>query len=822
MQSTRKLYVTSKEDRGSLDSIPGSWGKGHVRGGTRFAFRVNKNMLQNYLDCPNTTISDPKNAQALHQLAMLRCGEANYESARALMEKAIETEPENYLYHYSLGEICRGLCQFADAVECYEKAIVLHPDFFEAHNNLGVVFQELGLLDAAVRSYKHALLIAPDSVRTLVNLGIALVESHRHDEGAACFKRVIGLDPDFIEAYEALCDTFLGSGRLSDEMARYRQALQPDQSSFTVLSNLGAVLQERGHLEEALDTLGLAVQLDPRSAQGYNDFGSVQMKLGRDEEAFESFQKAVALDHDFVRAHDYLGVLCYNRGLFADAKRHLETTVRLKDTHVTGCINLGMLLVEEGFLDEGCSYYERADTISPNVTAKVRRATALPVIPRSSEEILSARGNLERSIDALLNDGLMVDDPLQHIGKINFYCAYHGLNDRAIQTKLAGFYERICPSLRFVAPHCRTKQGSARRNRLKIGFVSRHLKDHTVGKYVRGIIANMDRHIFEVHSFMLPHGADEISEFIEGHSDAVTLVPESLPAARKLISDSKLDILFYPDIGMEPFTYFLAFSRLAPVQCVFYGHPITTGIGNVDYFISHEDCECEEADEHYSERLVRLSRKAAYAYYYRPSVGEHTKGRADFGVPESAHVYLCSQSLFKIHPDFDEILNGILHRDEKATVVFIHGLHPSWSQLLATRLQGTLGDAMGRVHFLARQAYEDYLDLLAVADVVLDTVHFNGGATTFDALAVGTPIVTMPGRFMRGRQTYALYKRMGVMDCIAATPEQYIDIAVRVGSDPLYRASIKSKILAGNSVIFEDIEMVRELERHLIAMVERK
>jgi predicted O-linked N-acetylglucosamine transferase (SPINDLY family) len=288
--------------------------------------------------------------------------------------------------------------------------------------------------------------------------------------------------------------------------------------------------------------------------------------------------------------------------------------------------------------------------------------------------------------------------------------------------------------------------------------------------------------------------------------------------ARRVIAEKKLDILLYPDIGMEPFTYFLAFSRLAPVQCAFYGHPITTGIGTIDYFISHADCEVPEGDDHYSERVVRLSEDVTYAYYSRPSTTSSRKERRDFSLSDSDHVYLCAQSLFKVHPDFDAILGGILSKDREGVVVFFEGEHATWTDMLKTRLKERLGEDMNRVRFVPRQQHEDYLRLVALADVVLDTPHFSGGATTFDAFAMGVPIITLPGEFMRGRQTYSLYKRMGVIDCVADTPADYIEKAVRLGADVKYREGLRKSICEKIPLIFEDMGMVRELEAHLVAM----
>ena len=77
------------------------------------------------------------------------------------------------------------------------------------------------------------------------------------------------------------------------------------------------------------------------------------------------------------------------------------------------------------------------------------------------------------------------------------------------------------------------------------------------------------------------------------------------------VAATELDVLFYADIGMDPTTYFLAFSRLAPVQCVTWGHPVTTGIPNIDDYLSSDVFEAPGAEAHYTERLIRLPRRPA-------------------------------------------------------------------------------------------------------------------------------------------------------------------------------------------------------------------
>jgi predicted O-linked N-acetylglucosamine transferase (SPINDLY family) len=187
---------------------------------------------------------------------------------------------------------------------------------------------------------------------------------------------------------------------------------------------------------------------------------------------------------------------------------------------------------------------------------------------------------------------------------------------------------------------------------------------------------------------------------------------------------------------------------------------------------------------------------------------------------DAEHIYICPQTPFKFHPDFDEILSGILRADPRARLVLIGSKVAQVTDLLRRRFKKAMPWAAERITFLQPQSGLDYINLIAVSDVMLDTVHFGGGFTTnLEAFAVGTPVVTLLGEFQRGRHAYGFYKAMDFLDCVANTPEQYVEIAVRLGTDEKYRTRIKAKILKHNHVLYEDGGAVREFERFFIKTV---
>jgi predicted O-linked N-acetylglucosamine transferase (SPINDLY family) len=384
------------------------------------------------------------------------------------------------------------------------------------------------------------------------------------------------------------------------------------------------------------------------------------------------------------------------------------------------------------------------------------------------------------------------------------------LNDKEIQKQIASFYIHVCPDLAWTSSNLNKQRQSY--DKINIGIISNYLCYHTIGKLNYGIIKNLSREKFHVKLFRFSGGKeDHLSKAINEAADEVVMLPKKLKPARQEIAEHSLGILFYLDIGMDPLTYFLAFSRLAPVQCVTWGHPVTTGIPNMDYFISSDKSEPPGAEDHYLERLILPDRLTTYYYY--PELPKDPPSREKYGLPKDYNLYVCPQTLFKFHPDFDDVLGTLLRQDTRGLLVLIEGKHEHWTKLLQDRFLSAFPDVFDRVRFLPMMPAKDFLSLLKLADVILDTPYFGGGNSSLESFACGAPIVTWPGEFMRDRLTLALYKQMGIMDCVADNAQSYLDIAFRLANDKVWREEIRGKIRANADVLYEDIEAVHELER---------
>jgi predicted O-linked N-acetylglucosamine transferase (SPINDLY family) len=183
--------------------------------------------------------------------------------------------------------------------------------------------------------------------------------------------------------------------------------------------------------------------------------------------------------------------------------------------------------------------------------------------------------------------------------------------------------------------------------------------------------------------------------------------------------------------------------------------------------------------------------------------------RATLGWSEDTRYYVCPMLLQKLHPDFDAVLSELLRRDPQGEVVlFADRSRPLWQTQLEERFAATIPDVADRITFRAFAPTQEFLSVLLAADCVVDPFHFSGGVTTYIAFALGVPVVTFPGEFFRSRMTAGMYWQAGVTDCIARSPEHFVELALAFAADPAMRAAVRSKIVAAHPKLFDTREAV--------------
>ncbi|MBI5485075.1 MAG: tetratricopeptide repeat protein [Deltaproteobacteria bacterium] len=750
---------------------------------------------------------------ALHQM-----GRAD--AAVIPMQLAAQLMPGDPEVHSNLAIMLKELGRLTEAETSCRTAIALKPDSAEAYNILGITLQELGRLEEAEAGFRQAITLKPDYPEAHGNLGLALKDLGRLEDAEAFCRQAIALRPGFAAVYSNLGVTLNEAGRLKEAEACYRQAITLKPDFAEAYCNLGKTLADMGRMAEAVTCYQQSTALKPDSAGTHFNLGITLEKLERPDEAEAAYRRAIALKPDYPAAHNNLGNTLSELGRLTEAEASYRRAIELRPEYADAFSNLGGALRELGRLEEAEGCYRRAVALKPEVPHFSYMAELLlPKILPSGASIAAWRDRFRSGINRLEAHEQMLSDPAGKLTPLTFHLAYHNEDDRPIMTELCRLFRSKAPVLNFVAPHLPDWQVPVDR-RIRIGFCSQHLTHHTIGKLYQGLLQKMDRSRFEVTLFHTHEAKNDLfRDALNKFADKGVQLPPELLKQQQAMAEERLDVLFYPDIGMSSATYFLAYARLAPVQVVSWGHPDTTGIDTLDYFISSSQIEPDDADEQYSERLIRFSRLPCF--YQPPALPRQIPDRAALGLPESGTLYGCPQSLFKIHPDFDAVLAEIAEGDPTGHIVMIEGSVPSWTELLKKRWADTYPLLNERVLFLPRQPTEGFMALLAHFDLLLDPVHFGSGNTLYEAMAYGTPIVTWPGRFMRGRIVAGAYRQMGLDGApVATSMADYAPLALALGRDHEQRMRLRQKLQAASGRLFSDMGAVHEFEQFFIAAVD--
>ena len=316
------------------------------------------------------------------------------------------------------------------------------------------------------------------------------------------------------------------------------------------------------------------------------------------------------------------------------------------------------------------------------------------------------------------------------------------------------------------------------KGKIKIGIISEFFTDHTIGKLYKDLIFSLDKTKFETLIFhsQKTYPGDIFNEFKEKEKEGILkneLLPVKLSEKINVIKDFKLDVIFYPDIGMSIEFYYLALIRLAKYQITTFGHPETTGSKSIDYYLISKNCVNDNTQKHYSEKLLLIEHLPMI--YSKPI----SKKKLSENELKKKNIYSCPQTLFKLHPDFDQIIFDILQKDRKAIVFFIKDKNKVWYKKLINRLSSSEKYDSKRIIFLDPLNYHDYLLHLGKASVLLDPIYYGAGNSFFESMLFGTPSVTLPTEQIKSRLVLGAYKQMEIKDPpIAEDIPNYVDLAV--------------------------------------------
>ncbi|MBV8538039.1 MAG: glycosyl transferase family 2, partial [Alphaproteobacteria bacterium] len=480
-------------------------------------------------------------------------------------------------------------------------------------------------------------------------------------------------------------------------------------------------------------------------------------------------------------------------------------------------------LMDHGYPEAARGLYARARALAPELP-DARFGYCLSFIPISyarEADIGTSRAAYARELAAL--DTHYATAPAAELAAaarvagqhLPFYLAYQGEDDRPLQERFGAVFARTMaagyPEFAERPPMPPAAPGEP----VRVGVVSGFFRGHTVWKLFGGWVREMDRSRFKLHGYSTSRRQDGETARAKAAFDVFVETANSFEALAGTIRAHKLHVLLFPEIGMDQATARLAALRLAPIQAASWGHPETSGLPTIDYFLSSDLMEPEGAEAFYTETLVRLPHLSIH--YGPPNVTPAAPELAGVGVRATAVKYLCCQSLYKYLPRNDDVFPRIAAGVPEAQFLFIqHHAAPEVTALTQRRLEAAFAalglDAARHVVFVPSLDGPHYAGLNAASDIYLDSLEWSCGNTTLEALSAGLPIVTLPGRLMRGRHTAAILTRMGLEETIARDKDDYVALAIRLGRDGGWRKQLAAEVAARRDRVYRDTTPVRALE----------
>lgn len=602
---------------------------------------------------------------------------------------------------------------------------------------------------------------------------------------AALFEKVLYRAPDCTEAVEGLRDALRQAN--VDGKATWRRLTEarPDAAFFWF--QLAGLCNNSGETGEAIACLERVVTLRPENALAWHALGTTYA-AGLDlERASYCLERAIAISPQ-------------------------EPSISL----------LGWVKNEQGDVNVALSILNPVNSHSrPSFARHLSYALLLPQIYQSTDDLKRWRARYLNGLGAMSAEPLRYfhsSEDVFSLKQTNFLLAYQGEDDLLPQQQYARLLTQLIGRTRpdLLAPVSKSKSS----RKIKVAFVSSYFRECTIGHYFHAWVAALDPGRFESTVIFTGTHADATTRAIGAQATRFLVRDGGALSIAVAVKEIAPDILIYPEIGMHSSDYLLATMRLAPIQCAAWGHPVTTGSEQIDYFFTCGEMEPDSSENHYAEKLLRLP--GLGTCYRKPKTGNALSAsitRDTFGLGSNQRLYICPQSLFKVHPDNDRIFLDILAADELAVIVFFQGQTQKITQSFAERLARGMA-ARGlvprkQVKYLPRLSPDAFRSVLAIADVVLDTLHWSGGNTSLDALSVGTPVVTLPGAFMRGRQSQAMLKSLDASQLIARDVESYVATALGVASDKSLNQFLKQRILNNSGCLFDRAEPLSSFTQHL-------
>jgi len=710
---------------------------------------------------------DGRHADSLHLLGVVAYQSGRPESAIELIGRALKLAKDVPFYHSNLGNALRACGRLDEAARHYRRALQLKPDYAEAHNNLGSVLKAQGKFDLAAAQFERALRLLPDYADAHNNFGHALYLQGRLEEAIRQYERALALKPDLAPAHSNLGHALTAGGRFDEAAGAFERALALAPDDAIAHADLANVLKARGKLDEAAAHYERAIALKPDYAEAHNNLGSARQDQGRLDEAVACYERAIVARRDLAQAHYNLGTVRRHQGRLDDAATCFETALACDPAYALAACDLAGLRLALGDAAEARALYNRAIAARPQDPLPYRYLLAsLLYDPELDADAVFAEHRRFDASPAVPQGAAALPPPA---------------NAREPERKL------------------------------RVGWLTADVRDHPVMKNLVPIFAHRDRGRFEDFFYAEPAQPNDVQVGLRrvaaGWRPTAGLADQQVAA---LIRRDEIDILMVLAGHFDRNRPQVAGFRPAPVQMSIFD-PATSGLTAMDYLVVDAAMAPKHGRERFSERPLRLPN-----VYLHPRPDDTPAPTPPPVLATGTVTFGCFNNPAKLNDRVLELWARVLLRVPGSRLVLRY-----FNQFQAGALRQRALDAMGSHGVEAARIdlggtdtpAAGHLAQYATIDVALDPFPFTGSTTTFEALWMGVPVVTLIGHSVVSRWTYAMLRQVGLGELGAASPDAYVEIAARLATDRGRLTHLRSSLRA--TVSASPLCDARRTTRHL-------
>jgi tetratricopeptide (TPR) repeat protein len=640
----------------------------------------------------------------------------------------------------------------------------------------------------------------------------AALRAGRADDAHALAAAVASIHPDDARALGLMARAALALGRRDEARAALERAVlvAPTEPEPRIL--LAQLLLAIG------DSYGAAVAADalralrPDSEQAL--VLAVESRL-RGGAAADAARIAQA----FVERHPVSrpALLAWHRALQsarapADACLAVSGRIAALDGSAVDWVLYAMGLAERGHPAEADAAIDRALRLDPGfVPARwMRLLTPSPLVHPDADAEARFRATIEAGVDGLADAGPAALSPahaeLALIAAPRFNRHYLGGPVRDWQARSARLVEALAAR---ALPSPAPRQPRAAGAKPRVGICSTFLRRHTVTRLFGALIEALDPDEFDLALFAPTDQVDEVTRRLGARARVVETGERTLAEWSATIDRFQPDLLVFLDVGMGSLVEALAARRHAPVQAMLWGHPVTSGLSTMDWFLTADAMERAGGEADYTERVWRLP---GLGTCFEPPTTMPEPVPELEALPPGMVVCAIPQMAQKLRPEHDTLLVQLAHALPQVVFAFTpHAVGAIGAQFRArlSRVFAAAGlDAERRIALCRALPHPAYLGLAARADFALDPIDWSGGNTSLELLAHDLPILTLPREAMRSRHTLAMLELMELPDLVAHDEADWLARAVRLATDADWRGSLRARIRERKPRLYRDTRVI--------------